>query len=258
MDSSQNISVIIIAGNEEDNIEDCLKSAEWADEIILVDSESDDRTVEIAGKYTDKIYIRKWEGYSKQKKYALSLARNEWVLSLDADERISRELKAEILNGVDENYNGFRIPRKNYFLGKHITGCGWDNDFQLRLFRKSATDITDNLVHESFVVNGAVGRLENRILHYSYRTLKDAVAKMNNYSTLEAEQKYRDKKVTPVDFIIHPASAFIQYFLVKKGYKDGKYGLMVSLLHAMTNMQIYMKMWELKSSEKSDADSSYK
>lgn len=258
MDSSQNISVIIITKNEENNIEDCLKSVEWADEIIIVDAESDDKTVEIAGKYTDRIYIRKWEGYSKQKKYALSLSRNEWVLSIDADERISTELKTEIQKGTDENYDGFRISRKNYFLGKHITGCGWDNDFQLRLFKKSMTEITDNLVHESFIVKSAVGQLKNRILHYSYRTLKDAITKMNNYSSLEAEQKYRNKNVSPIDFIIHPASAFIQYFIVKKGYKDGKYGLMVSLLHAMTNMQIYMKMWELKNKEKSNANSSDK
>lgn len=258
MNSAQNISVIIITKNEEKNIEDCLKSAEWADEIIIVDSESKDKTVEIAGKYTDRIFIREWEGYSKQKKYALSCARNEWVLSIDADERISPELRAEIQNGLDENYNGFSISRKNYFLGKHITGCGWDNDYQLRLFKKSVTEITDNLVHESFIVKGATGQLKKRILHYSYRTLRDAITKMNNYSSLEAKQKYRTKNVSPVDFIIHPASAFIQYFIVKKGYKDGKYGLMVSLLHAMTNMQIYMKMWELKNKEKSNADSSNK
>lgn len=251
MNLSQNISVIIITKNEEINIEECLKSVEWADEIIVVDSESSDRTVGIAGKYTDKVFVRKWEGYSKQKKYALSLARNEWVLSLDADERVSPQLKEEIQKGFDAEFDGFRISRKNYFLGKHITGCGWDNDFQLRLFRKSRTDITDNLVHESFFVNGKIGQLSSRIIHYSYRTLKDAITKMNNYSTLEAEQKYKDKKVSPVDFIIHPMSAFFQYFFVRRGYKDGKYGLMVSLLHAMTNMQIYMKMWELKKQSKS-------
>ena len=249
MDSSQKISVIIITKNEENNIEDCLKSVQWADEIIIVDSESNDTTVEIAGKYTQKIYTRKWEGYSKQKQYALSLASNEWVLSVDADERITVELKDEIQSGLNENYDGFRISRRNYFLGKHITGCGWDNDYQLRLFKRSKTTVTDRYVHESFEVKGKIGQLDNRIDHYSYRTLKDAIAKMNNYSTLEARQKYKNKKVIPIDFLTHPASAFLQYFVVRKGYRDGKYGLMVSLLHAMTNMQIYMKIWELRKRE---------
>ncbi len=246
MESAQKISVIIITRNEEFNIEDCLKSVDWADEIIIVDSGSDDGTVKIAANYTSKIFAKKWEGYSKQKQYALSLAENEWVLSLDADERISPLLRDEILKGLDKSYDGFYISRKNYFLGRHISGCGWDNDYQLRLFKKSRTSITDSLVHEAFVVEGKTGRLQNRMDHYSYRTLKDAIAKMNNYSTLEANQKYKNKNVTPADFILHPAAAFIQYFFIRKGYKDGKYGLMVSLLHAMTNMQIYMKIWELK------------
>ncbi len=252
MESAHKISVIIITRNEESNIDDCLKSVDWADEIIIVDAGSDDGTVKKASNYTNKIFAKKWEGYSKQKLYALSLAENEWVLSLDADERISPSLRDEILKGPDETYNGFYISRKNYFLGRHITGCGWDNDYQLRLFKKSRTTLTDSLVHEAFMVEGKTGRLKNRMDHYSYRTLKDAITKMNNYSTLEASQKYKHKNVSPIDFLLHPAAAFIQYFIIRKGYKDGKYGLMVSLLHAMTNMQIYMKIWELRNRGKQE------
>jgi glycosyltransferase involved in cell wall biosynthesis len=250
MNPTEKISVIIITKNEEINIEDCLKSVQWADEIILVDAESDDKTVEISRKYTDKIFIHPWEGYSRQKRFALIQVQNEWVLSLDADERITPELRNEIETKKGKNFDAFKIPRKNYFLGKHITGCGWNDDYQLRLFKKSKTDITDNLVHESFFVNGKVDKLDNQMIHYTYRNLRDAITKMNNYSSLEALQKYKTKNVSPIDFILHPASAFFQYFLVRKGYKDGKYGLMVSLLHAMTNMQIYMKIWELKNREK--------
>ncbi len=249
MDPLQKITVIIITKNEENIIDDCLKSVEWADEIIIVDSESEDKTVQIARQYTQKIYTRKWEGYSKQKRYALSLVENDWVLSLDADERVTPELRDEIQSGPDDNYDGFNISRRNYFLGKHITGCGWDNDYQLRLFKKTKTSVTERFVHESFAVDGRIGKLNNRIDHYSYRSLKDAVAKMNNYSTLEAKQRYKGKKVSPFDFILHPAGAFLQYFIVRKGYRDGKYGLMVSLLHAMTNMQTYMKIWELRKKE---------
>ncbi|HSD62442.1 MAG TPA: glycosyltransferase family 2 protein [Ignavibacteriaceae bacterium] len=250
MNSPNKISVIIIAKNEEVNIEDCLKSVQWADEIIVVDAESEDKTIEIAGKYTDKIFIRKWDGYSNQKRFALSLAKNEWILSLDADERVTPELREEIKSPNDNSFDAYRIRRKNYFLGKHITGCGWDNDYQLRLFKKSAADVTDKLVHESFFVKGKVGKLKNRMLHYPYRNLNDAVIKINNYSTLEALQKYKSKHVTPFDFILHPVSAFIQHFIIRKGFKDGKYGLMVSLLHAMTNLQTYMKMWEMKNHKK--------
>jgi glycosyltransferase involved in cell wall biosynthesis len=246
MNSLEKISVIIITRNEEVNIEDCLKSVKWADEIIIVDAESSDNTIGISQKYTDKIFTHKWEGYAKQKQFALSLAKNEWILSLDADERVTPELKDEIEAGVKDGFDGFKIPRKNYFLGKHIRGCGWNNDYQLRLFKKSVADVTDSLVHESFVVRGKIGRLENKMTHYSYRNINDAFEKINNYSSLEAQQKFRKKYVRPIDFIIHPASAFFQYFIVRKGFIDGKYGLMVSLLHAMTNLQTYMKMWEMK------------
>ena len=147
MDSSLKISVIIITSNEEINIEDCLHSVEWSDEIIVVDSQSQDKTVEIAKKFTTKVFIKKWEGYSAQKKYALSLAENEWVLSLDADERITPELRDEIKLSIKKDFDGYKIPRENYFLGKHITGCGWNEDYQLRLFKKSKTGLTDSLVH---------------------------------------------------------------------------------------------------------------
>jgi glycosyltransferase involved in cell wall biosynthesis len=252
MNSPEKISIIIITKNEEINIEDCLKSVEWANEIIVVDSESTDRTVEISKKYTDRIFVKKWEGYSLQKMFALSLTKNEWVLSLDADERITPALRSEIETATEQNYTGYKIPRENYFLGKLITGCGWGNDYQLRLFRQSKTTISENLVHESFIVDGNIGVLKNPMKHYSYRNLKDAISKMNNYSSLEALQKYKFKNVSPLDFILHPASAFFQFFLIRKGYKDGKYGLMVSLLHAMTNMQIYMKIWELKNRAKAE------
>jgi len=131
------ITVTVITKDEEKNISECLKSVEWADEIVVIDSESSDTTVELARKFTDKVFIRKWEGYVLQKRYALSLASNEWVLSLDADERIIPELKEEILNLSTGDYSGFRIRRKNFLLQKEITSCGWEKDFQLRLFKKN-------------------------------------------------------------------------------------------------------------------------
>lgn len=240
------ISVTIITGNEEENIRECLESVKWADEIIVVDSESTDRTVEIAKEFTDKIFIRKWEGYASQKNFAMEKASNEWVLSIDADERVTPELADEILHSNLNEYDGYRIKRDNYFIGKKITGCGWGNDYQVRLFKKSKTKLTERLVHEGFVVNGNLNTLKSELLHYSYRNLKDGFYKINEYSSLEAKEKASRKKITGLRIVFFPVWAFIQHYFIRKGYKDGRHGLIVSLMHAMTKLQVYMKIWEIK------------
>ncbi|MDT3697191.1 MAG: glycosyltransferase family 2 protein [Ignavibacterium sp.] len=248
MQAQNKISVVIITGNEENNIRDCLQSAVWADEIIVVDSESTDNTVEIAKEFTDKVFVQKWLGYSKQKSYAISLAKNEWVVSLDADERVTKPLADEILNYDLDNtkYSAFKMKRENYFIGKKISGCGWGNDYQLRLFRKSKTKLSERLVHEKFIVEGEVAELKNVILHYSYNNLKEGFDKINTYSSLEAEEKHRKKKVSTFRIIFFPVVAFLQHYLFRKGIKDGKHGLMVSLMHAITKLQVQMKIWEIK------------
>lgn len=246
MKNKNKISVSIITGNEEDNIRECLDSVKWADEIIVVDSESTDKTVEIAKEFTDRIFVRNWEGYANQKKYAMEQAANDWVLSLDADERISTLLADEIQNKDLSNYSGYEIHRENYFIGKKISGCGWGSDYQLRLFQKSKTKMTDRLVHEGFQVDGKIGRLANSMLHFSYRNLDDGIAKINNYSSLEAKEKFSRKKITKTRIILTPFVAFLQHYFVRKGYKDGYHGLMISMMHAITKLQVYMKIWELK------------
>ncbi len=240
------ISVTIITKNEELNIEDCLKSISWADEIIVVDSGSTDKTVEISKKYTNKVFFKEWIGFADQKSYALSLANNKWVLSLDADERITEELKEEILNKDLEEFDGYYIWRKNYFLNKEVKQCGWGNDFQLRLFVKSQTKLTDRLVHEGFVVDGKISKLKNQMIHLTHTDLKKTFAKINDYSTLEAAEKVHRKKVNGFTIILNPLAAFLQHYFIRKGFLDGVHGLMVSINHAMTKLQVYMKMWELK------------
>ncbi|MGQ9644105.1 MAG: glycosyltransferase family 2 protein, partial [Ignavibacterium sp.] len=136
------ISVIIITKNEVRNIGDCLESVKWADEIIVVDSGSEDETISIAKRFTDKVLINEWKSFAHQKSFAMNQAVNEWILSIDADERVSDKLKEEILNSELNQFDGYRIKRENYFLGKLIRGCGWGNDYQLRLFRKSKTKLT--------------------------------------------------------------------------------------------------------------------
>jgi glycosyltransferase involved in cell wall biosynthesis len=244
----EKISAIIIANNEEKNIRECLESVNWCDEIILVDSESTDRTVEIAKEFTDKIFIKKWEGFAVQKRFSLEKASNEWVISVDADERVSPQLKNEIEKILDSNaqFDGFKIPRENYFLNKKIKYCGWGNDFQLRLFKKSKAKVTDRKVHEGFIVDGNVGKLDNALIHYTHQKISETINKINHYSTLEAEEKFGKKKVKPLQILTHPIAAFLNHFISRKGYKDGVHGLMISLIHAMTNMLTYMKLWEMQ------------
>jgi glycosyltransferase involved in cell wall biosynthesis len=240
------ISVIIITGNEENNIKACLESVRWADEIIVVDSESTDNTVSIAKECTDKVFIRKWEGYAVQKTYALSLANNDLILSLDSDERVTAELALEILNTSVDNYNGFLIKRDNYFLGKLIKGCGWGNDWQLRLFKKSQAKLSERLVHEKFLVEGDISRLKNSFVHYSYTSIKDAITKVNNYSTLEAVEKVNKKTVNIFSLLLSPAIYFLHHFVIRMGFIDGWRGIIISYLHTITKLQVQFKILELK------------
>ena len=241
------ISIIVITKDEEKNITECLKSVEWADEIIVIDAESTDKTVELVKKITDKVYIKKWEGYVPQKKYALSLASNEWVLSVDADERITPELKIEILNLSPNEFGGYRIRRKNFLLKREITSCGWGNDYQLRLFKKDKTNLTDRLVHEGFTVDGKIGKLKNPMLHYTFSSFSEYFDKINYYTSLKAEELVNQKgKIGGWTIFSHTFSAFFLFYITKHGFKDGVYGLIISLLHSVSTMLNYIKLWELQ------------
>ena len=241
------ISVTVITKDEEKNISDCLRSVDWADEIIVVDSESTDRTVELAKQFTDKIFIRKWEGYVPQKKYALSLASNEWVLSLDADERVTSELKDEIIKLSPGEFSGFKIRRKNFLLKKEITSCGWEKDYQLRLMRKDKSSFSDRLVHEKFIVDGQVEKLKNPMIHYTFTSFSEYFSKINHYSSLKAQELFQKKKrVGAWTIFSHTVSAFFAFFIFRRGFKDGVYGLIISLLHSVSTMMNYIKLWELQ------------
>lgn len=247
----EKISVIIITKNEEKNIKECLESVKWADEIILVDAYSEDRTVDVAKKYTDKVFIREWTGFADQKSYALSLTSNEWILSIDADERVSYSLKQKLESLLSGNnhlkeFDGFLIKRDNYFLGRRIRSCGWNKDYQLRLFRKSKTKLTNRLVHEGFEVDGKIGKISEPLIHLSYRSFNDAIPKINHYSTLEALEKSTRKRANFLTIIFYPIIYFIQHFIFRYGFIDGIYGFFVSLLHAWTKMLVQIKIWELQ------------
>lgn len=247
------ISALIICRNEEKNIEDCIKSVIWCDEIIIIDSFSTDNTISIAGKYSANIFQTEWKGFAEQRKFALTKVNSEWIFSLDADERCTEELKNEIKDILSRNNiadNGFEIPRKSFFLNKWIRHGGWYPNHQLRLFRKDFADLTDRLVHESYIVTGTTGKLMNDILHYTVTSVSEYVNKINAYSDLSALEKVDKKKIRFIDILILPRLAFFQQFVLKGNFLDGTGGLMVSKFHMMTKLLNNMKIWELQNIKK--------
>ncbi len=241
------ISVNIICKNEEKNIEDCLKSVVWADEIIVVDGESSDKTAEIARKYTINVYTNKWEGFAKQRQFAIDKSSKEWVLVLDADERCSNELREEILSIINTNdvkYKGFKLPRKNFFLSKWIKHGGWYPGYQKRFFRRESTKISDRLVHEGYEIDGETGVMKNDIIHYTVQSISEFMTKVNKYSSLQAEEKRGRKKVGFTDMLFRPIWGFINMYFIRAGFRDGIHGIMVANFDVITNMLTYMKIWE--------------
>jgi glycosyltransferase involved in cell wall biosynthesis len=224
-----------------------LSSVKWADEIIVVDAESSDKTVTIAKKFTDKVHLKKWEGYVKQKQYALSQAENDWVFSLDADERVTEELRNEIESTGRTDVDGFRIRRRNFLFSKEIKSCGWGNDYQLRLFKRDKAALTKRLVHEGFEVQGKVEKLTEPMLHFTFSSLAGYISKINYYTSLRAKELFEEKRnVNGWTIISHTITAFLQFFIIKGGFKDGVHGLIISLLHSLSTMLNYIKLWELK------------
>jgi glycosyltransferase involved in cell wall biosynthesis len=243
------ISAILITLNEEKNLEACLESVKWVDEIVVVDCGSRDRTEEIARRYGARFHTRAWEGFADQKAHALGLASHEWILSVDADERVSAELAAEIRRAVESgSADGYRLKRDNYFLGKLMTGGGWQRDYQTRLFRKSRARMTDRLVHEGFEIDGAVATIESPLLHYTYSSISTAFAKLNEYTSLEAIEYAATRKSSGGAVVAHACSSFLRSYVSRRGYRDGAHGLVLSLVNAAATALLYMKLWEIQRS----------
>ena len=246
------LSVTIITRNEAKNIAACIKSVSWADEILVVDAMSTDATVEIAKSLGAIVYQRKWTNFSDQKSFALSKASQEWVLSLDADERVSPELAEEIQSLLREEppCDGYEIPRKTFYLGKWIRHCGWYPGYQLRLFQKAKTRLTARKVHEGFEVEGKICQLSGDILHYTAETLDDHFKKLFLYSTLEAEEKSKRRKIYRYDIFLHPMSAFFRKYIAQKGFLDGREGFLLSAMTALGNAMLYLKIFEIQLKER--------
>ena len=243
------LSVIIITKNEEHNIRRCLDSVKWADEIILIDSQSTDKTVEIAMGYGAKIYSPEWRGYGPAKQEGVKKATGEWILSIDADEEVTPELAEEIKKTLkaENSYNGYLINRHTNFLGKWINHCGWYPDYLLRLFRKESGNFNDALIHEKVEINGKTRELKAELLHYSYPNLETYLERFNRYTTLGAEVAFaKGKKARNFDIVFRPFVSFIDHFITHQGFQDGLEGFIISVLSSMAVMVKYVKLRHLQ------------
>lgn len=245
------ISVCIIAGNEEDNIRRCLESVRWADEIVVVDSFSTDRTREIALQYTDSVYQHRWLGYVAQKALAKSLARHPWVMFVDADEEVSDELRRDILRtferGVPDAVAGFDFPRIVWYLGRWIRHGEWYPDIKLRLFRKARGECAGTEPHDRIYVHGQVRHFTSPLHHYTYTDISDQVSTLNRFSTISAETHHRRRGGSSVfRLVFHPPFRFLRGYVLKRGFLDGIPGLIVAMSIAFGTFVKYAKLWELR------------
>lgn len=246
------ISVIIITKNEAEEIRACLESVAWADEVIVLDSGSTDGTVAICKELGAQVHLSdNWPGFGPQKNRALGYATKDWVLSLDADERVTPELRAQLIGAMAEaRYNGYHIPRISQFCGTFIRHSGWYPDYVLRLFRRGAGRFSGDLVHEKVLLDGNAGRLSSPLLHYSYRTADDVERKVAHYAASAARQMYAaGKKVTWLDAPLRGSWAFLRTYLLRLGILDGRAGLAIARMNARTTYLKYRQLQEMRSSQ---------
>jgi glycosyltransferase involved in cell wall biosynthesis len=246
------LSVAIITRNEEANLERTLGSVAWADEIVVVDSGSSDRTEEIARSFRSRFFVEKWKGFAAQKNSALEKCTGDWVLSLDADEALSDELAKEIwelLEG-DPPFDGYALPRRNLFLGRWMRFGGFYPDPKLRLFRRGAAEFEARPVHEKVHFVGQSGRLTGDMVHDAYPTLVDYIAHMDRYSSLGAEQAVSTGKAGRplaafvVNVWLNPLATFVYNYFFRLGFLDGREGLLLHLYHSVYVSWKYAKAWE--------------
>jgi glycosyltransferase involved in cell wall biosynthesis len=245
------ISCIIITCNESKNIRRCLESVKWADEIVVVDSNSTDDTKKIASEFTDKIFNLDWGGFGAAKEFAKNQARGEWILSVDADEVVKQELKEEILKVINsaDPQDGYFIPRRSNFLGRWMKHGGWYPDLVLRLFKKQKGQFTSRLVHEKVIVDGRTGNLKNDLWHYTDPDLDRYLVKMNRYTSIDALQRLKeDKTSSPIDLLIRPVATFTKMYFFKMGFLDGMAGLILAVSSAFHVFVKYAKLWHLNQS----------
>lgn len=241
------ISAVIIAKNAAKHFSECLRNLLWLDEIILViDAASTDETIDIAKKFKTKTYRQKWLGYAKQKNFAISKARNNWILSIDTDEIVDEQLKKTIGKTDLEDYNGFYIARKNYFGKRWVRFCGWYPDWQLRLFKKNIMKFAEKAVHEQVKPVGKVGYIQGHIIHYTYSNNQEYFTKINDYTALDARILYEKKRKWTIFYQIgKPIKEFCEMYFAKLGFLDGLLGMKICAYSAFYRWSVIKKLREM-------------
>ncbi|MBL8019993.1 MAG: glycosyltransferase family 2 protein [Leptospirales bacterium] len=246
------LTACLIVLNEEERLPRCLAALAFADEIVIVDGGSKDRTLQISRKLVPsqklKLFKRPFDDFVQQKNFAISKARHEWILVVDADEVVTDGLRIEITQSLHsaEGDAGYRVPRMTFYLGKWIRHCGWYPDYNVRLFRNGLARFEGGTVHERASVQGSVGTLKAHLEHYSYRNISDHLIRIDLYSTLIAEDKFkRGNWSSPFLALYKSVSKFLLIYIWKRGFLDGRAGFVVAILGAYYNFLKYIKLWEI-------------
>ncbi len=251
----EKLTAIIPSFNEEHNIKEVLESVSFADEIMVVDSYSTDRTLEIAKEHAHVILQREYEYSASQKNWAIPQATHEWILLVDADERVTPELKQEVLsilkNPPTDNTVAFWIGRMNHFMGERVHYSGWRGDKVIRLFRKSKCVYEDKHVHAEIIADGNVGMLKQQLYHNTYTTLDAYIQKLNKYASWQArDYDKKTGKLTPYHFVIKPFWGFFKHYIMQSGFRDGAVGLTIGYIQGYTVFMRYVKLWLLRRGRK--------
>ncbi|MFH1868585.1 MAG: glycosyltransferase family 2 protein [Candidatus Omnitrophota bacterium] len=243
------MSVVIMARNVEAKIRECLESVKWSDDIVVVDDFSKDKTLEIVGEYTNRIFQRKWDNEGRQRNFAYSKAQNEYILSLDADERVTPELKEEIMALIEKGfeYNGYNIPHRNYIGDVWIKHGGWYPNRKLKLFKKSEFRYAEEEYHPPAIMEGEREDLDGEIIHMAYMNFSDMVRKIDHQTNFEAAKWVRDKrKMSFARAIRKSIDRFIKAYILKQGFRDGVLGYMMAFFGSFYQILTYAKYVELK------------
>lgn len=243
---SKKITALAITFNEEENVKRYVESLSFADEIIFVDSLSTDKTVELAKELGVTVIERKFINFSEQRNYAISQAKNDWIVFFDLDEIITKELEEEIKYKINNPSSkvAFFVKRHFFFMGKHIRFGGWQNDKAIRLFNKNFCQYNGNLVHEEVKAKGGIGVLKNGLNHYSYKNFDNYNDKLNLYSNLQAENLYNKKvKPNPYHLIFRPSYRFLWQYIFRLGILDGKEGFILAYVHSFSVFKRYLQLW---------------
>lgn len=248
------VSACVTTFNEEHNVERCLGSLSWCDEIIVVDSFSRDATVERCRKFTARVYQHEWLGYIGQKNLIRGLALHPWVLFVDADEEVSPALREEILDELRRNDGaiaGYEFPRMVNYLGRWIRHGEWYPDIKLRLFQKERGRSGGQEPHDQVIVDGPVKRLQGQLYHYTYDDIHDHLETMNRFSSITAQEKFKaGGRAHWSDLIFRPFLRFLKGYVMRRGLLDGRRGFLIALVSAFGVAMKYAKLWELELREK--------